>query len=284
MVCKSIPMVEFRENCYVDFGEAINWIAHQNFAGATMGPLDMHERFLIYLRDRDDFSTSADACERLAAALLHDRAARGLIRIYAMSSWLQEQEDDTTTYLTPPILLSTEFLIGAQYYVRKEEEEVEIGLYHGREVYSDLLVDAEELTREFWGGHLPRKKPTWHWELVKTVSHAVTSPIQQVIGVPQRQPHAPDTASLAAGNFTRRRGRPPRYFWQAFAAEMVRRAIQDPPSSQAEFERQMAEWCQQSWGAEPAISMIREYVAPAFAAMQQGLGGRPTNGAGSLSA
>jgi len=159
MSCKSIPMTECGENRCVSFDEAVNWIAYQNFAGASVGPIGIRERYIL---DQDYFSVYTTTSSRLASDLLLDRAARGLIRIYAMVSWPYQQEDGKITSLPPPVLLSTEFLRGVQYHTF-EEDNKRVGLRRNNEVYSHLFADAVNLTREFWETCLPRTTPTWHW-------------------------------------------------------------------------------------------------------------------------
>jgi hypothetical protein len=64
-----------------------------------------------------------------------------------------------------------------------------------------------------------------------------------------------------------RRGRPPKYQWQEFVAEMTRQCVEGPISDQASLERHMAQWCADTWGSEPVLSQIRDWVGPAFKAI-----------------
>jgi len=58
------------------------------------------------------------------------------------------------------------------------------------------------------------------------------------------------------------KGRPPKYDWLAFHAEIAIRADLDGlPDTQAELERAMAEWCLRTWGREPPESMVRDNVS-----------------------
>jgi hypothetical protein len=81
--------------------------------------------------------------------------------------------------------------------------------------------------------------------------------------------------STAADHEAIRRGRPPKYDWSAFYAEVVRIISNDglpgPDggegwSSQADLERRMATWCQERWGQEPAGSLIRDRLSKLLAA------------------
>ncbi len=80
-----------------------------------------------------------------------------------------------------------------------------------------------------------------------------------------------DTArnSLAKTNIrtptTKQRGRPEKYNWPEFHAEIAVRADLDGlPGSQAELERSMADWCQDNWDVSPADSTIREKISPIY--------------------
>jgi hypothetical protein len=58
------------------------------------------------------------------------------------------------------------------------------------------------------------------------------------------------------------KGRPPKYDWPAFHAEIAIRADLDGlRDTQAELERAMAEWCLRTWGREPPESMVRDNVS-----------------------
>jgi hypothetical protein len=62
-----------------------------------------------------------------------------------------------------------------------------------------------------------------------------------------------------------RGGRPPKYDWEAFFVEITVRADLDSlPNTQAELERDMAEWCFDAWGEQPAESVIRDKISRIF--------------------
>jgi hypothetical protein len=59
-----------------------------------------------------------------------------------------------------------------------------------------------------------------------------------------------------------RKGRPMKYDWSAFYAEIIVRADLDGlPDTQAELERAMSEWCLDVWGESPGESTMRERLA-----------------------
>lgn len=62
-----------------------------------------------------------------------------------------------------------------------------------------------------------------------------------------------------------RRGRPRKFNLPAFYAEIAVRADLDGlPDTQAELEREMAEWCSLTWGEVPGESTLRQYVSPIY--------------------
>jgi hypothetical protein len=63
----------------------------------------------------------------------------------------------------------------------------------------------------------------------------------------------------------RRAGRPPKYDWDRFFAELIVRADLDGlPATQAELVSQMANWCLENWGEQPADSVLKEKTAAIF--------------------
>lgn len=58
-------------------------------------------------------------------------------------------------------------------------------------------------------------------------------------------------------------GRPQKYDWDLFWAEVVKIANTPNglPETQAELVDKMAEWCSQKWGDEPGVSTIRKKIA-----------------------
>lgn len=60
-------------------------------------------------------------------------------------------------------------------------------------------------------------------------------------------------------------GRPPKYRWDDFFAEIIVRADLDGlPETQAELIGQMATWCIANWGDQPADSVLKERTAQIF--------------------
>jgi hypothetical protein len=62
-----------------------------------------------------------------------------------------------------------------------------------------------------------------------------------------------------------RRGAPAKFEWTSFHTEIAVRAELDGlPPKQAELEREMALWCEDTWGQAPAESVLRERIAPIY--------------------
>jgi hypothetical protein len=60
-------------------------------------------------------------------------------------------------------------------------------------------------------------------------------------------------------------GRPPKYRWDDFFAEIIVRTDLDGlPETQAELIAQMATWCIENWGDQPAESVLKERTAEIF--------------------
>jgi hypothetical protein len=75
----------------------------------------------------------------------------------------------------------------------------------------------------------------------------------------ERKPLALEAPSREGSS---RRGRPPKFNWPAFYAEIAVRADLDGlPDTQAELERAMAEWCSLTWGEVPGESTVRQFVS-----------------------
>jgi hypothetical protein len=63
----------------------------------------------------------------------------------------------------------------------------------------------------------------------------------------------------------RNHGRPKEYDWDAFAREIVRRAnTPDGLPDRARLTRDMAQWCIDTWGKEPADSTLRKQVSKLY--------------------
>jgi hypothetical protein len=220
-----------RQTICVLFEESIAWIAFGNFTGAVaIGPRPFG---LLPFREEDDEEYRiAEGRYILARQLLIDYGAKGRIRIYSDDGWAEDKQVGEA--MSFPIQLATDFLSRAAYEI---DDSVGHTLYVPEDRgYHYLAVNYDDLIREFWGDAAP----------------SIT--IREPTARPER-----GTVPL------RRRGRRPRYPWPDFAAELVRRSLYGPPiENQAALERHMLDWCATTWGAEPAVSEIREWVRPTF--------------------
>jgi hypothetical protein len=214
----------------VAFHQAAFWIAYRNLHGKCVGARPLHA-----LRDHEDEGDSDLGRVELAGQLLTDYGAKGKIRIYTLEGW--PGDDDKEASLDYPLQLSTDFLKRATLTF---EDYDGYTFVLEEESYHALGVDYADLVREFWGDtEVNSPKPVVATERPSSVS---------------RQPAAPFS----------RRGRPLRYRWPAFTAEMVRRLLAGPIATQAALEQDMVQWCMDNWGSEPATSVIREWVQPTF--------------------
>jgi hypothetical protein len=223
-----------QRTCVV-FWEAVTWIARRDFSlpENRIGPRQMSLLPLSGDEERDDA-----ARYELAHELLIGHAACGKIRLYARGGWSELTDEKNLSF---PLELSPEFVQRAVY----DDDEYEgPTLYVAeQESYHDIAVDYSDLIREFWG-----------------------EPGQESGGNPVKEPNREARAATSAVPRLRRRGRRPQYAWPDFAAELVRRLLSGAVVNQAALERHMQEWCSVAWNAEPSVSEIRYWVAPAFKA------------------
>jgi hypothetical protein len=225
------------------FWEAVTWVARRDFSlpANRIGPRSLG----VLPRCGDEEDEDDNGRYELAHELLMDRAAKGKIRLYARDGNSDLIDEKSISFAME---LSPEFIKKAEYVF--EEYEGPTLYVLEQECYHEIVVDYIDLIREFWG------EPG-----DETVRN------QPKLAVPVRPNRK------ASINLARRRGRPPRYSMQDFAAEMTRYCLTNSISDQAALERHMAEWCLDEWGCEPAISYIREWVSPTFRAVRKARGG-----------
>jgi hypothetical protein len=211
------------------FEEAITYIAVGHFTSA-IGPRNFW--LLPFPDDAKEYDYGIEEGRfRLAQELLIKYAGKGRIKIYSGGVFVEDKQ--VMEDMSFPIQLETDFLSKVEY-------EFDLAVGHtlcvtGDRGHYDLAVDYDDLIRDF-GDAAP----------------SIT--IREPTARPER-----GTVPL------RRRGRRPRYPWPDFVAELVRVLLCGPPfKNQAALERHMLEWCATTWGAEPALSDIREWVRPAF--------------------
>ncbi|MCH7540793.1 MAG: hypothetical protein IH999_10425 [Proteobacteria bacterium] len=93
--------------------------------------------------------------------------------------------------------------------------------------------------------------------------------VHEFCGAKEGQPERPvaarsiepsDRASKERPRFERR-GAPRKYDWDDFMAELAR-CIHDEgvPAKQAELERKMLQWCENTWDIQPGLSTIRSRI------------------------
>lgn len=76
----------------------------------------------------------------------------------------------------------------------------------------------------------------------------------------------PASAQKTPEQKTETRGRKPKYDWDAFYIEIgqIANTIDGLPETQAELEKQMAEWCEQEWQECPGDSTIRGKISSLY--------------------
>jgi len=224
------------------FNEAVNWIAFSNFGGRVIGPQPIYSLFDLECPEPESTTSSLLA---LAKDFLLSHIARGKIKLYA-SYWTQkrdkEEECTALRIAVPPEFITKSYIdykewdgLPALYKCSDQSTDV-------YESYSHLVVDYKDLTNFFWG-----KDEETAGKM--TASEGAMS--EAVLRVKTRQ----------GGS---RRGRPTKHKWAEFTAATVERCLRGPIPVQEDLVRQMLEWCIEYWGGEPAVSDVRDYVAPTF--------------------
>ena len=77
-----------------------------------------------------------------------------------------------------------------------------------------------------------------------------------------------DTASPSS---RARRGRPPEYDWDKFVIEIIRIADLDGlPGKQSELKERMLQWCEDTWGKQPAESAVKRRISDIYNGLGRG--------------
>ena len=83
--------------------------------------------------------------------------------------------------------------------------------------------------------------------------------------LPQEVKHGDDVADdgPAPSRIARSRGgRPLEYDWDAFVIEIIRIADLDGlPEKQSELKEQLLQWCEDTWGKQPAESSVKSRIS-----------------------
>ena len=79
-------------------------------------------------------------------------------------------------------------------------------------------------------------------------------------GLPPSSCESPEVSAMVSKG-----GRPRIYNWEEFAREVVQRAhTPDGLPDKATLANDMAQWCLNTWGKEPADSMLRDWIAKLY--------------------
>lgn len=176
----------------------------------------------------------------LAKDLLIDKATQGSIKLFATDT-LQNHDIEKPTKVPPKFLRLSEY-----------REDDEVGFFHGDEGYFDIVVDFDDLCREFW----PEESA-----ISDNVSQPASPELTRLSLEPITDPRVGPMRSRPKARRRPGAGRPREYNWPGFAVELVRRLRAGVlPTRKSECEAQMLEWCSENWPREPAPSMVREWV------------------------
>jgi hypothetical protein len=146
-------------------------------------------------------------------------------------------------------------------------------LEQGRPALASGDGPFENIPREYWRS----KRVDWRGWRLETPRGAYSQigiDTEQLLKQFPEPPRIEVTVEKAGSVFLwddgapkrRRGGRPPTYDWPKFHAAVTRMALQEGrlPPTQAELERKMLEWCEDHFGQEPALSLVRHHLAPYF--------------------
>ena len=68
-----------------------------------------------------------------------------------------------------------------------------------------------------------------------------------------------------------RGGRPPEYDWDAFIIEIIRIADMDAlPEKQSELKEELLQWCENTWGKQPAESSVKSRISNIYNKLGRG--------------
>ena len=101
-----------------------------------------------------------------------------------------------------------------------------------------------------------------HWYSLKFVR----SEVLEIWPDPLALPAGAESFESKPDRPTPRRGRPRTWKWDDFGKEVTRIANTPDglPENQADLVRTMSSWCLDTWGAEPADSLIRERISETY--------------------
>jgi hypothetical protein len=238
------------ENRYLLWGEALNWVAYRNFAGWSYGA-----RSADTLQDEDNLEeedAKAEGRWDLAVEIVVEKAALGKLKVFSIGTLNADLEENCEgPYKVPP-----EFIKAAAYL-----EHDGYGFAHEDDGYVGLIVDFDDLCREFWQ---EGKSPEF-WKKVDTATSGLSnydSGAQTFAGLEERVTRPTSARRSNLGPRRGRSGRPREYDWPGFAVEMTRRLrANELPDRKGECEGQMLLWCSENWPKEPAASIIRAWIA-----------------------
>ena len=239
----------------VEWYEALNWVAFKSFADPPGGPRAAFE----FARDRDkDYPRALESFDRkegrreLAAWMILDKAEKNTIRILGFHQDIpQDEGEDPDAPLQESQIDRYPKLIPAEFFKRSYSlpDYFENSFANDAVAFHNPIVVVEDLWHEFWGAPAEPNPPD-------VDASQDTAPTV-------RQANDLAASRLNLGDRKRRGGGRPRgYDWPGFVIEMIRQLQANGlPDRRGEREAQMLLWCSEHWSKEPAVSMVREWIA-----------------------
>ena len=268
--------VEIPERC--SLAEALRWVAYKEYPttdifggaylGISTGSRDIFERPRINLDERlyAEFSENSENAPDLAEIAEKFEKAKGKLFSLLHTGTLKAEGRWSNTFETQgPRHPNTEWQQLSWDVAKPMDQEIPADFWILNAIAFDFSSAKSRL-----GEYQNITVATEDLFKVHPEESAVPFPAEKrgkfIVSIP----------GSAAPNF-RITGRPPKYDWLRFMAQVA--AIADHPDGlpekQADLERMMLDWCNETWGEMPAISAVREKIALVNAAKRHAKKSRP---------
>ena len=149
-------------------------------------------------------------------------------------------------------------------WVSVSYEMLENTLFHKPDEYNrKVWLEGLRISKEdfgCWCDERGSSRPRFWFEKEDGISTAATE--TEAGGQP---PSEAETPKATITKPRPKRGRREKYDWQSFDAQVVAIAHYDGlPDTQAELEKKMLQWCEDTWGHQPGISTVRDRLGPLY--------------------
>ena len=226
---------------YVDFDEAVRWIAHGTFGEPSLGPRSL--AYFVFEWGNDDGAYTLFGRESLARELLIDKLVKSNSAVWGFLSGGEPGSGD----LGPSSgdAYSRIVRIPARLLVELESEAEGEAYYLDERGFDCVLVEAAFLFSQFR-----------NYDSQSETTGRQAPPYNV----------ADDSRRVSEDPVPVVRGRPPKWDWDWLMTEIIALA-NDPdglPDKQADLESWAAELFLEKYGAEPAVSLIRKKLGPIY--------------------